>query len=147
MPKPKKKKAISLKTLQNRMDVNWSKAVKIAANYTCQMCQTKKEDLGGKQVLNSHHIVSRKYKNYRWDLANGCCLCYRCHKWFAHGDDYIAQMEWSNFVDYHSRWITHKYGSILGDIIFEVRENPNSIKPLPMDKLHEIDAALKMAVK
>lgn len=142
-----KKKTQSRKTIQNRCDKNWSKAVKIAADHTCQMCNTKKEDLNGKQVLNSHHIVARKYKNYRWYLANGVCLCFRCHAYFAHGDDFMAQLKWHGFMDHrHNEWMGKRYGIYIYDITYDVANCDDSIKDIPMAELREIDAALIKAV-
>ena len=38
----------------------------------CEIC-------GAKGRLNSHHLFSRNRYSVRFDLANGICLCPRCH--------------------------------------------------------------------
>jgi len=139
----KKKKAESRKTIQKRCDKLWSKAVKIAAGHKCQMCGQDDPE----KTYNSHHIVARKYKKYRWDLANGICLCYRCHKWYAHSDDYVAQLEWHYFIQWkHTNFMCERYGAILNDIIHDVSQNPKSVKPLSIYEVRKIDEALKKAV-
>ena len=102
MPKPKKKKAISRKTLQNRMDKNWLHLVKERAGNKCEKCGAGWKskayiDSSGQPAvrrlgLEAHHIVGRSYKATRWDLGNGLCLCTSCHKFRgAHSDCFIDQ--------------------------------------------------------
>ena len=55
----------------------WSKQVKERDNFTCDICGQKH---GG---LVSHHLNAwRDYKEQRYDLENGVCLCESCHKEF-----------------------------------------------------------------
>lgn len=61
------------KVIKKKLDVLWSQLVKKQADGKCEVC-------GKQENLNSHHIVSRKNLNLRWDLKNGCCLCVGCHK-------------------------------------------------------------------
>ena len=57
--------------------IKWSKQVKIKANYVCDCCGKS----GGNLV--SHHLNCRKYfKEQRYDINNGVCLCEECHKEF-----------------------------------------------------------------
>lgn len=52
------------------------KFVKERANYTCEICGSKKQ-------IEAHHIVSRG--NYgKSSLNNGIALCHKCHK-LIHG--------------------------------------------------------------
>jgi len=39
----------------------------------CQLCSS----VNG---LNTAHIISRNYKQVRWDLDNLLCLCFKCHR-------------------------------------------------------------------
>lgn len=56
----------------------WAKDVKEQANYTCDCCGRKN---GGHLV--SHHLnCHSKYKEQRYDINNGVCLCESCHKEF-----------------------------------------------------------------
>ena len=55
----------------------WSKQIKERDNFTCDICGQKH---GG---LVSHHLNAwRDYKEQRYDLENGVCLCESCHKEF-----------------------------------------------------------------
>ena len=57
----------------------WSKEIKERANFTCDCCGKR----GCK--LHSHHLNSwNTYKEQRYDLENGVCLCEHCHKEFHH---------------------------------------------------------------
>lgn len=53
----------------------WARAVKARAGYRCEVC-------GGTRLgLEAHHIVRRSQsRRLRYDLANGACLCLRCHR-------------------------------------------------------------------
>lgn len=57
-----------------RLDILWSLKVKELAGRKCQFCKAE-----GKR-LESAHVVGRKYRATRWDLANGMCLCFTCHQ-------------------------------------------------------------------
>lgn len=69
----RKRKANPLRTLERKQLKLWSKAVKERANNRCEWC-------GKIEYLNSHHIISKRYKPLRFDLSNGIALCPRCHK-------------------------------------------------------------------
>jgi hypothetical protein len=135
-------------TVQNRLDSNWSLAVKIAAGFRCQCCNRVKKDLPGKQLLNSHHIIRREVKIFRWDLSNGICLCYVCHAKKAHALHFIAQLKWHAFIKLrHSMWMHEKYGVTWSMAVDTVKDHPEPTKDLPIKRVREIDAALKLVVK
>jgi len=141
-------KTQSRKTIQNRLDKNWSIAVKMAANYTCQYCGRKKEELNGKKRLDSHHILARKYKVIKWDLSNGVCLCYKCHRFGAHGDDFVAQDRFHKYLRFeHTDWMLKKYGKTLGHLMTAVSNCKDPLKPLPIDEVRQIDEVFKLIVK
>ena len=53
----------------------WTKAVYLKDNYTCQKCGKR----GG--VLNAHHIIPFSVdKTLRYEISNGITLCVDCHK-------------------------------------------------------------------
>lgn len=57
--------------------VTWSKQVKEKANYTCDCCGNNKSK------MHSHHLNNwNTYKEQRYELENGVCLCESCHKEF-----------------------------------------------------------------
>ena len=56
----------------------WSKQVKEQGDFICDCCSKK-----GCGDLRSHHLNGwDKFKEQRYDLDNGVCLCERCHKEF-----------------------------------------------------------------
>lgn len=57
----------------------WSKEVKEQADYICDCCGKRGYE------LHSHHLNGwNKFKEQRYDLTNGVCLCEHCHKEFHH---------------------------------------------------------------
>lgn len=66
--------------IDKKLDVAWSKLVKIKSGNKCAVCSSEK-------ALNSHHIYSRAKMSLRWSLENGICLCVGHHigvKFSAH---------------------------------------------------------------
>lgn len=61
-----------LKGIDGKLDVAWSKLVKLRAGMKCEYC-------GKSSPLNSHHIFSRSKRSVRWDAMNGVCLCVAHH--------------------------------------------------------------------
>lgn len=72
-----KKKKPSLR----RQLENWGKAVRERDGNQCAIC-------GEKSHVNAHHIFPKKFwKDYRFELKNGLCLCPKHHafgKWSVH---------------------------------------------------------------
>lgn len=60
------------KGIDGKLDIAWSKLVKLRAGERCEYC-------GKPKPLNSHHIYSRSKKSVRWDPMNGVCLCVGHH--------------------------------------------------------------------
>lgn len=57
--------------------IKWSYKVKEQANFTCDCCNNKNNK------LNSHHLNNwNTYREQRYNLENGVCLCEQCHKEF-----------------------------------------------------------------
>ena len=57
-------------------DAVWRKAVYKQDDYTCQMCNSKKN-------IQAHHIDNYKdFAKQRLEVLNGITLCTRCHKLF-----------------------------------------------------------------
>ena len=66
------------KRLRNKLDREWSDAVRERDGHVCQRC-------GRTEHLNAHHIFTKKaHPSVRHDLENGVCLCAGCHLWWAH---------------------------------------------------------------
>lgn len=91
----KTKKKPKKKTLMNKADKLWSQIILLGGN--CEIC--------GKPATNPHHIVGRKNMNLRYDLRNGCRLCFQHHtgnKVSAHNDPvwFIGWVEMARTEDY-----------------------------------------------
>lgn len=55
----------------------WSRAVKVNANFTCEICNVRGV------YLESHHKNGfNAFPDQRLDISNGTCLCRRCHERF-----------------------------------------------------------------
>jgi len=55
---------------------NWSEAVKVRDNYTCQECGHQ----GARRAMHAHHIVPfKENRDLRFVVSNGLTLCAGCH--------------------------------------------------------------------
>ena len=54
----------------------------------------KCERCGSKDFLQTAHLISRRYKQVRWDLDNAFCLCRNHHVYFTH-----HPIEWDLYVE------------------------------------------------
>lgn len=52
----------------------WSMVIRMKANNHCEMCNRDN------CKLDAHHIQSKVFKNTRFKIENGICLCPKCHK-------------------------------------------------------------------
>ena len=86
------KKRNKKKTLERKLDVAWSEAVKIRASYRCEYC-------GKKEYLNSHHIFTRSRKATRWELENGCCLCVGCHTFSSKFSAHKTGIQYTHWLE------------------------------------------------
>jgi len=145
----------SRKTIQNRCDKNWSKAVRLRAGEKCEKCgagwkskayvNSKGEKKARRYGLESHHIISRSFRVTRWSLGNGLCLCTSCHVYRgAHSDCFIDQVNFHDWLwSYHEETREDDFGTLRYQMIIAAK---NGSKPLPMAQLRQIDEALKKAV-
>ena len=61
----------------------WSRLIKVRDKGLCFMCQENDNIF----QMNSHHLYPKKDPRYAYkayDLANGICLCWRCHRQVVH---------------------------------------------------------------
>ena len=73
-----KQERAAKKRLRNKLDKEWSEAVKERDGWTCQKC-------GRTTNLNAHHIFGKKaHPATRHDVEVGICLCAGCHIFWAH---------------------------------------------------------------
>jgi 5-methylcytosine-specific restriction endonuclease McrA len=75
---------------RNRKDKEWSRICKERDGFKCVIC-------GETKLLNSHHIIVREIKEFRWDIDNAITLCAGCHQFrrtiSAHSNSF-AFHEW-----------------------------------------------------
>lgn len=72
------KKKLGAKQLIKKADTLFSLIVR-ARDGKCQKCGRRPPEVR----LQCSHIVSRGYKNTRWDEDNADALCFGCHHWFT----------------------------------------------------------------
>ncbi len=113
----KYKKKTPKRKIKDKLDREWSKAVKERVGWVCEKC-------GNDTGLNSHHIFGRRNLSVRWDLENGVSLCVACHK-YGKGSAHENPMEFSD-------WIREVRGEEWYDLL---RLKANSIAKWSMDEL------------
>lgn len=63
----------SRKTLTNKLDFTWSRLIR--SKGFCERCGRTN------CKLDAAHIVGRQNRRLRWDVRNGWCACFLCHRW------------------------------------------------------------------
>ena len=106
-----------LKGVDGKLDIAWSKLVKLIAGNKCEYC-------GKTSYLNSHHIYSRSKRSVRWDVKNGICLCVGHHTFSSTFSAHKTPLE---FV----KWLEDYKGT---DYIDNLTLKANSIS-----KLHKFE--------
>ena len=73
----------------------WSRFIKVRDRGECQMCRVTP----GAGRVQSHHIHPKAiFPDKAYDLANGVCLCLRCHKGVVHCELINDGGNWRRFV-------------------------------------------------
>ena len=98
-------------------DTAFSKCVREANNYTCEMC-------GKTGRMECSHVYSRRHRTIRWCKDNAKSLCNGCHR------------KWHESPVYSFKWFEDKYGSGRVELLIEKMNNRNRVK-----KLEEKDIA------
>ena len=57
----------------------WGIIIRLRARGRCEIC-------GSTKRLQAHHLIDKEVLVYQYELMNGICLCYRCHR----GDKHTA---------------------------------------------------------
>jgi len=87
-------------TLKLKADKLWSEIIRSKGK--CEIC--------GEPANQPHHIIGRKNLTLRWDIRNGCLLCFQHHtgnKVSAHNDPQWFLNEWminNRPDDYNYLW-------------------------------------------
>ena len=73
-------------------DKAWSLKVKKRAKFKCEICGSCSINpkTGKKIRLNSHHIISRRYKKLKLVIKNGISACYYCHMHLIHRNTIVG---------------------------------------------------------
>jgi hypothetical protein len=120
----------ALKGVDGKLDIAWSKLVKLKAGMKCEYCRKT-------TPLNSHHIFSRSNRATRWNAMNGVCLCVGHHTFSSTFSAHKTPLE---FVD----WLTRYKGS---EFIDRLRIKAHSFSKLhPFEKqvlLDELNKEIK----
>ena len=70
---------------KTELDALWAKKVKDRDGWKCVLCGRELGKIGGR--ANAHHVMKKKSHLLRYDLQNGVCLCFGCHKNGVHSND------------------------------------------------------------
>jgi hypothetical protein len=93
VPKIKKpKKQPSKRTLKGKADILWSKIIRNKAGNVCEWCGRT----SGK--MDAHHVKGKPNGTLRYELRNGVCLCFNCHRIKCHGTDPDLNQEYLNWI-------------------------------------------------
>ena len=84
-------------------DKAWSLAVKKKAKFKCEICGKD----GTKCKLNSHHIITRRFKKLKLNVKNGICICYYCHMHLVHRNTIVGAESIKKAIG------TRRYNSLL----------------------------------
>lgn len=63
---------LNTKRIYATIDWLWRLSVKVGKD-CCEVC-------GGKDVLECHHIITRRNLWLRWETKNGLVVCRKCHE-------------------------------------------------------------------
>jgi len=91
---------------RNFCDDLWSTLVKLRDENKCMIC-------GSTELINSHHLISRRVFRYRWDTNNGVSVCPKCHEFSLilsfHTSPWSTE-EWmkNNRQDQYSKWVENR---------------------------------------
>lgn len=86
--------------IDKKLDIAWSKLIKLRANGKCEVC-------GKEKPLNSHHLFSRAKRSVRWSPLNGICLCvghhigntFSAHKTPLEFNEWLIENKGREFID------------------------------------------------
>lgn len=95
-------------------DDAFSKAIRAAADYTCECCGKKYDQ--SSMGLHCSHFFGRRAYSVRFDPKNAWAHCYGCHQRLG-----------SNPYDF-TKWVESKIGCGMLQILRERREDGNAAK-------------------
>jgi hypothetical protein len=126
----KTNKMKKLKGIDGKLDLLWSRLVKLQAEGKCEVC-------GVERPLNSHHIFSRSNRSVRWDEANGVSLCVSHHTFNSKFSAHKTPTEFTY-------WLENEYGR---EFLEELRYKANQIKKWTKHEKEELLEQLEEKIK
>ena len=109
------------KQLHKKVENLWKEACKKRDGYKCQYC-------GSTQILQVHHIVSRKNTSTFFDIDNGITLCKNCHSKVSLNPTF--RFEFQNFL-------AHRYGQEFLDDLERKSKIPKKWTILELEELEK----------
>ena len=119
LARKRKKPSPTMKLNAEMLDL-WSQLVKWRADFKCEKC-------GSTKMLHSHHVIRRNNYELRWDLENGCCLCYMHH---MADKPFSAHKDGAQFTTWIKGVRGGKWWTYLQDRLSEETEREEQFKKL-----------------
>lgn len=119
------KYSLNKKSGKNFCDELWGKLVRLEFDNKCAICNSlgtyNPEDL-----LNPHHLISRRVYKYRWDVGNGLLVCPKHHEFDLYISAHTAPWGFENWVKEHrpeqyTLWV-HNRQDLEGDGEYKYEE-------------------------
>ena len=83
---------------ERRLDALWSAAIRRRAEGRCEHCHTP-------GLIESAHVIPRRYRRTRWDPANGIGMRTECHRRFTDRPaEFRAWLESARPGQYDALW-------------------------------------------
>jgi hypothetical protein len=107
-----KKYSLAKKSGKNFCDELWGKLVRLEFEHKCSICN-QLGTYNEKDLLNPHHLISRRVYKYRWDVENGLLLCPKHHEFDLHISAHTAPWGVEDWVKEHrpkqyAKWVENR---------------------------------------
>mgnify|MGYP003589287353 CR=1 FL=1 len=113
-------------TIKRYCDELWSDIIKYINHNKCIICGTNKQ-------LHSHHLISAKIKQYKYDLNCGVTLCTYCHAVSPFCSPHLAPWTFEMFIKEkyatkYAWWVNHRIQSKYSNVRLSYKKIFNSLK-------------------
>ena len=78
------KPKIRPKSLESQCDDLWYEIIKKRAGYRSELSGVAGKQIGGRTILNAHHIMGKPNIRLLYELDNGICLAHGEHQFGVH---------------------------------------------------------------
>jgi len=118
MSRPPTKRSIKAK-----IHKAWADRIKARDGHLCQLCRKPH------RVLNAHHLLPKSvYPQYQYELWNGICLDFRCHK----VDRKSPHLDPFGFIKFMKIYKADQYDRIMEEL--DSMDNPLEKDETPQNK-------------